>query len=83
MASSGAIMARSELDRNIQKCKKCGDQTIHIKAVKRMTFFGLIGHFLLSAVTGGLYLFVLIPALLFNKNGDWTCEKCMNSLTDH
>lgn len=77
MAPLGAIMARSELDKNIQKCKKCDAETIHIRSVKRMTFMGFAGHLILTMLTGGLYLFLLLPALLFNKGGKWTCERCM------
>ena len=72
-------MGRSILEQRLQNCKVCGKQTIHTRSKTVMTAASIIGLFILSCLTGGIYLIFWAFSAMFNSGGVWCCEKCLDN----
>lgn len=67
------------IEEQLKHCKKCGKTTKHYRNNKTSSGFMLLVHLVLTVVTVGIWLLlVIIWKFLNTKVGGWECSECGN-----
>jgi uncharacterized protein (DUF983 family) len=67
------------LEETLKQCKHCGKQTKHHRTNSKPGFGMILLHIILTVITSGLWLLLLLPYYLFTtKIGGWSCSECSN-----
>lgn len=67
------------IEQTIKKCGNCKERCIHQRSNSRMGALGWLVNIILILMTAGLWLLILIPAMLLTKKiGGWECTSCGN-----
>ena len=65
------------IEETIKKCNKCDKKTIHIRNTNKMGLGMFLIHLVLTVVTVGVWLVLLIIWMILNtKIGGWVCKEC-------
>ncbi len=65
------------IEEKLTKCKHCGKTTKHFRNNSKSSGFMLLVHFVLTIVTAGAWLALIIILKILNmKIGGWKCSEC-------
>ena len=70
------------IEQTIKNCRQCGKKTIHIRSINQTSIFMALVHLVLTVISCGVWLVLLIAWVLINKKiGGWACNECNHGMS--